>query len=106
MATYLAARSLLETVVEGSRTGRYLDLYVRTSERCLVGMDELSRAIRDPSLRGTRSASPPIPSPYAEPLKRAKPYVQAMVAAIRRGDRDTALKSGESALDEWSIDGS
>jgi len=98
-----STKTLLRTIVESLQTPdeSAWDDQIESGNQCLYEMHQMTR----PSFRAyktTPSEKWPLHVPDGSGLNRAMPHVKAMMSAIRRKDRATALESGRAALDEMN----
>ena len=80
------------------------DDQIEFGQECLYEMHQMTRPLYQ-AYKATSSNRWPTQIPHSEGLHRAMPHVKAMVRAIRRSDRATAVESGKAALAEMNGSG-
>lgn len=98
-----STKTLLKTILQSLQTPDQVgwDDQIESGNQCLYEMHQMTR----PSYRAYKIAGSdkwPTHVPDAAGLNRAMPHVKAMMGAIRRKDRATALQTGKAALNEMS----
>jgi len=98
-----STKTLLKTILESMQSPKEVgwDDQIESGNQCLYEMHQMTR----PSYRAyktTGSDKWPAHVPDGAGLTRAMPHVKAMMSAIRRKDRATALENGKAALDEMN----
>ena len=95
-----STKSLLDSLVRSLKSEDGQDeaawqAQTELAQACLTEMVELSQPIH-----GAANGAPSryVHRPVADKLNRALPHVEAMLTAMRNGDRATALTHGEMAL--------
>jgi hypothetical protein len=93
-----STKTLLQTILQSLQASdQGWDDRIESGNQCLYEMHQMTR----PSYRAyktTGSDKWPSHVPDGAGLNRAMPHVKAMMSAIRRRDRDTALENGKAAL--------
>ena len=99
---YNSTKTLLKTILDSLKPDEVgWDDQIESGNQCLYEMHQMTR----PSYRPYKVAGSdkwPSHVPDGAGLSRALPHVKAMMSAIRRRDRATALESGRAALDEMN----
>jgi hypothetical protein len=97
-----STKTLLRTIVDSLKTPEQTgwDDSTESCRECLYEMHQMTR----PSYGAYKTSSEKWPSqlPNSEAFNRAMPHVKAMMRAIRRKDRTTAIESGNAALAEMN----
>jgi hypothetical protein len=98
-STKILLQTILHSLQSPDSTG--WDDQMESGNECLYEMHQMTR----PSYQGYRTAGSdkwPSHLPDVTAFSRAMPHVKAMMNAIRRKDRITAIESGNAALAEMN----
>jgi hypothetical protein len=101
-----STKSLLQSILRSLETGDETrwDDQTESGYACLYEMHQMTRPLYR-AYKTTGSDKWPTHIPDSERMHRAMPHVKAMVRAIRRSDRATAVESGKAALAEMNSNG-
>ena len=98
-----STKTLLQTILQSLQAPEQAgwDDPIESGKQCLYEMYQMTR----PSYQAYKRISSekwPTHIPDGARLTRAMPHVKAMMTAIRRKDRSSALESGKAALSEMN----
>jgi hypothetical protein len=98
-----STKTLLQTILQSLQAPGQAgwDDQIESGNQCLYEMHQMTR----PSYRAYKTSSSdkwPSHVPDGAGMNRAMPHVKAMMSAIRRKDRATALENGKAALAEMN----
>lgn len=98
-----STKNLLQSIIQSLLTQNQdgWDDQVESGKQCLYEMHQMTK----PSYRAYKTSSLdkwPARIPDGADLSRAMPHVKAMVSAINRRDRTTAIESGRAAVAEMN----
>lgn len=98
-----STKTLLQTILQSLQAPDQAgwDDQIESGNQCLYEMHQMTR----PSYQAYKTSSSdkwPSHIPDGAGLNRAMPHVKAMMTAIRRKDRATALENGKAALAEMN----
>jgi hypothetical protein len=101
---YESTKILLQSILNSLETldGTGWDEQNESGKQCLYEMHQMSKPLyKGYRTEGSKGKTPAL-VPVSENINRAIPYVKAMVSAIRRQDRATAMQSGRAAVAEMN----
>jgi hypothetical protein len=99
-STKILLQSILHSLEKADGTG--WDDQNESGKQCLYEMHQMSKPLYKGYRTDGAKGKTPVLVSVSEYVNRAIPHVKAMVSAIRRKDRATALESGKAAIAEMN----
>jgi hypothetical protein len=98
-----STKNLLQTIIHSLEAPgpSAWDDQIESSKECLYEMHQMTRPSYG-AYKKTASDKWPTHIPNGTDMNRAMPHVKAMVLAIRRKDRTSAIENGKAALAEMN----
>jgi len=98
-----STKNLLRSIIHSLETPGQSewDDQIESSKQCLYEMHQMTRPSYE-AYKKTASEKWPTHIPNGADMNRAMPHIKAMVSAIRRRDRTSAIENGKVALAEMN----